>query len=246
MSKIKGKQLDITNLIKNGDFSEWCEHWDDKWAGGITIEVRPRGDYKGPLREDNEEKEKDNTDIQDAMNYSVYNSSKWVKDNYGWHLRATPLIKECIEVLEKQKEDINMSIIKKLFDVEIGEEFHLHSDCYFNAEMKFHFDKYLDVCYESGEPTLINPLDIQSGSLRIVKIEKPILDDVEKKFIGNIIRPFDVKDIMKVKCEYNDKLFITIRLTNSEEIPFPYFSSNSKMYKGMKIDKPYTPEELGL
>jgi len=156
------------------------------------------------------------------------------------------IIYDFIEKRMKEKEDINMSIIKKLFDVEIGEEFHLHSDCYFNAEMKFHFDKYLDVCYESGEPTLINPLDIQSGSLRIVKIEKPILDDVEKKFIGNIIKPFDIKDITKVKCTYQDKLFIIIRLTNGEEICLPFFSSTSGMYKGMELNKSYSPEELGL
>ena len=154
--------------------------------------------------------------------------------------------KGVVEKYMKEKEDINMSIIKKLFDVEIGEEFHLHSDCYFNAEMKFHFDKYLDVCYESGEPTLINPLDIQSGSLRIVKIEKPVLDDVEKKFLGNIIRPFHVDYIYKSKGHCGTQRYILIHLTSGENIGLPYFSSTSGMYKGMELNKPYSPEELGL
>ena len=144
-----------------------------------------------------------------------------------------------------------MSKLKELFGVEVGEEFYLkwNFEEFCDKTMKYHFeaDDYL----HRGDNSLsiINPLSILLGAFgetKIVKIEKPILDDVEKKFIGNIIKPFDIKDITKVKCTYQDKLFIIIRLTNGEEICLPFFSPDSEMYRGMKVGKPYTPEQLGL
>ena len=144
-----------------------------------------------------------------------------------------------------------MSKIKELFGVEVGEEFYLkwNFEEFCDKTMKYHFeaDDYLH--RSDNSLSTINPLSILLGvfgETKIVEIEKLILDDVEKKFIGNIIKPFDIKDITKVKCTYQDKLFIAIRLTNGEQICLPFFSSKSKMYKGMKWDKPYTPEELGI
>ena len=142
-----------------------------------------------------------------------------------------------------------MSRVKELFGVEVEEKFDIDSNgggtiknCFFDrtgALVVPDFD-YLDV------DTLILLTALISGEAKIEKAKKPVLDDVEKKFIGNIIRPFDVKDITKVKCTYQDKLFIIIRLTNSEEILLPFFSSTSGMYKGMELNKSYSPEELGL
>ena len=155
--------------------------------------------------------------------------------------------KGVVEKYMKEKEDINMSRIKELFGVEVGEEFYLKDkDIDDLSDTIYHFTKHFELIKENNKPSIIDPLAIVIGTLEIVKIEKLILDDVEKKFIGNIIKPFDIKDITKVKCEYNDKSFIKIRLTNGEEICLPFFSSKSKMYKGMERCKLYTPEELGL
>ena len=143
-----------------------------------------------------------------------------------------------------------MSKIKELFGVEIGEEFEIKEEafssrgnwkyCYFNEEGQLKIPAV--ICEISQR--VMGALLIDKAE--IIKYKKPILDDVEKKFIGNIIRPFDIKDITKVRCKYNDKVFIMIRLTNSEEIPLPFFSSKSKMYKGMETGKPYTPKQLGF
>ena len=165
------------------------------------------------------------------------------------------IIYDFIEKRMKEKEDINMSRVKELFDVEIGEKFSIDcGDCeYYNcsfvlngewAELIRPFGPDKNRRDKQEEARLLEGLAY--GKYKIIKAKKPVLDDVEKKFIGNIIKPFDIKDITKVKCTYQDKLFIIIRLTNGEEICLPFFSPDSEMYRGMKVGKPYTPEQLGL
>ena len=74
----------------------------------------------------------------------------------------------------------------------------------------------------------------------------PIIDDVEKAYLSAVIKPF------RKKVKYIEKRFWTpnleyliIRLKNNEFFAFPNFKKG-KMYKGMKHDKYYTLEELGL
>lgn len=76
---------------------------------------------------------------------------------------------------------------------------------------------------------------------------KEILDEVEKKWLGNFVRPFRSKiyDIVKYRLYDNSGEWLQIRMKDSPDIDLPYFKPN-KMYKGMKINKEYTLEELGL
>lgn len=80
----------------------------------------------------------------------------------------------------------------------------------------------------------------------IYKREEPILDDKEKEYLGNVIRPFRNEVIYIVKKIYNhrEKEYIAINLKN-DTIFLPNFKENT-MYKNMKINKEYTLEELGL
>lgn len=93
---------------------------------------------------------------------------------------------------------------------------------------------------------------------RIIKIERPInyktiydeeeiLDEVEKKWLGNFVKPFRSKiyDIVKYRLHDNSGEWLQIRMKDSPDIDLPYFKLN-KMYKGMKINREYTLEELGL
>lgn len=79
----------------------------------------------------------------------------------------------------------------------------------------------------------------------IYKRKNPILDDKEKEYLGNVIRPFrnSIKCIVKY-TNYVDEC-ITIFFENNNPIYLPYFKANT-MYKKMKVDKSYTLEELGL
>ena len=78
--------------------------------------------------------------------------------------------------------------------------------------------------------------------------KKPILDDVERKYLSDVIRPFrnKVEYIAKFKsaCSENEQ-YIHILFYEGHYLSFPYFKANS-MYKGMKLNKAYTLKELGL
>lgn len=75
---------------------------------------------------------------------------------------------------------------------------------------------------------------------------KPILDDAEKEYLKNVIKPFKDK-ISNISKEPSilGKEFICINFKNEEFMCFPYFEKNT-MYKGMKANKEYTLKELGL
>ena len=95
---------------------------------------------------------------------------------------------------------------------------------------------------------------------KIIKIEEPmyttvyeykpeILDEVEKRYLKNVIRPFrdSVKSIEKfIFSTGNAKIIIKIERSESFwDISLPPFEKY-KMYKNMEEDKEYTLEELGL
>ena len=73
-----------------------------------------------------------------------------------------------------------------------------------------------------------------------------ILDEVEKKYLANVIKPFrhKIKSIMK-RSEYGSLCYIKICIKNGDAAYFPCFKENS-MYKGMEPNREYTLKELGL
>lgn len=77
---------------------------------------------------------------------------------------------------------------------------------------------------------------------------EPILDDAEKKYLSEVIKPFlsKIKYIAKFKgaCS-EDKQYIHIGFYEGDGLTFPYFKENS-MYKGMELNKAYTLKELKL
>lgn len=74
--------------------------------------------------------------------------------------------------------------------------------------------------------------------------KKEILDDVEKEYLRNVIKPFRNKVEYIVKSLNDDKAYINIILLD-EGLYLPYFKKDT-MYKGMEINKKYTLEKLGL
>ena len=83
-----------------------------------------------------------------------------------------------------------------------------------------------------------------------LEVEEPILDDIEKKYLSGVIRPFRdiVKGISKMKSVSNENTeFILITLADAEcsYMAFPYFKKDT-MYKGMELNKEYSVEDLGL
>ena len=74
-----------------------------------------------------------------------------------------------------------------------------------------------------------------------------ILDDVERKYLSAVIKPFrkKISYIRKSKDSCKGKKYIKIVLCDGDTMYFPYLA-NDEMYKGMELDRNYTLEELGL
>jgi hypothetical protein len=96
-----------------------------------------------------------------------------------------------------------------------------------------------DICYKERDKREMDFLNAEYVA--------PVLDDIEKKYLSDVIRPFKnrVKTIRKAKCD--GKYFIEINMKqNYDNACLPFFSTKSGMYKGMELNKRYTLNELGL
>lgn len=100
---------------------------------------------------------------------------------------------------------------------------------------------FLNISIEDSEPTSLEAI-----------VHPQILDDAEKRYLSAVIRPFRdrVQYIAKIyadsMCAYKVNCYIFIHFNDgSGDMNFPVFQE-SDMYKGMKPDHAYTPEELGL
>lgn len=105
-----------------------------------------------------------------------------------------------------------------------------------------------------------NSIDAQlkyfNDDVSIVKVERPvkyetlfereeeILDETEKRYLSNVIKPFRDKVKAIKKISYSRE-FLKIYIKEDEPIILPYFEKGI-MYKGMTKNKEYTLKELGL
>lgn len=91
---------------------------------------------------------------------------------------------------------------------------------------------------------------------KIIKIEEPtyktvyetkeILDDIEKEYLRNIIKPFRDKVVCIIKVEYvNGECISIIMESGYNSFDLPCFKKGT-MYKGMAEGKEYSLKELGL
>ena len=74
-----------------------------------------------------------------------------------------------------------------------------------------------------------------------------ILDDVEKRYLSAVIRPFRkrVDSIIKISDPLGSaKEYIFIKL-DEDSFSLPYFKTGT-MYQGMELERAFTLEELGL
>ena len=89
-----------------------------------------------------------------------------------------------------------------------------------------------------------------------LEIEQPILDDVEKRYLEGVLRPFKnrVVFVEKMYDDYSnvheEEEYIEVSLKHhnfeyEDTLTFPFFKKDT-MYKGMTPNKKYTLKELGL
>ena len=140
-----------------------------------------------------------------------------------------------------------MSEVAKLLGVKLNEEFGLK-----NSDFKYKFTKRglrkrFITGQEWGNSCMLD--DLLLGRVEIVKKAKSILDDVEKRYLSNIIKPFRNKVYAIAKYDDgDDNYYIQIMIKQNvyfEYIDFPCFKKGT-MYKGMELKEEYTVEQLGL
>ena len=76
--------------------------------------------------------------------------------------------------------------------------------------------------------------------------KEPILDDAERKYLADVIRPFrkEVVTISKFNT-FDDRQYISIEIKDRRGSNLPTFPKGT-MYKGMKEEMHYSLKELGL
>lgn len=161
--------------------------------------------------------------------------------------RIVPYLKNLELVKEYTYEDLKKSPLGTKIVFEKGEVL-VKCDYYW-----YNGDSYLRNDSDLKE---LKDKDKQLG--KIIKIEEPeyrtvyeakveILDEVEKRYLKGVIRPFrnNVEVIRKLFSPTKGKYYIQIKYKDEPPTNLPYFESK-EMYKNMKIDRIYTLEELGL
>ena len=144
-----------------------------------------------------------------------------------------------------------MKEVAQFLGVELEEEFLIKGGSK-NVKYKFNNDYLVMVIPNVGWSKANNTLaDLLNGKFKIVKLPKPILDDVERKYLATVIKPFRnrIKYFYKYPCGANGNYeAITAKIEAygyCDCLDFPKFKKGS-MYKNMKVGKEYSLEELGL
>lgn len=77
--------------------------------------------------------------------------------------------------------------------------------------------------------------------------KEPILEEDERKYLSDVIRPFrkEIASISKFQTWDDSSQYIYIEMTDSHIATLPVFPKGT-MYKGMKDGKHYSLKELGL
>ena len=139
-----------------------------------------------------------------------------------------------------------MKQVAQMLGVELDEEFYIKGN-----DNKFKITNR-GMCYSFRSTDMWAPVswvlcDILNGKLEIVK--KPILDETEKRYLSNVIKPFrsKVKYIVKRndnKSEYFEDIRVAFE-SSYKVLYFPCFEKGT-MYKGMELGKQYSLEDLEL
>lgn len=132
-----------------------------------------------------------------------------------------------------------------MLGVELGEQFRIVNDAYlYKLDDKGLYFLANDDMWKIDYLTLTR---ILNGKARIIK--KSILDEAEKEYLRNVIKPFRDMVTSVIKFDSDKYEYIAIRYRGIEEyigtVRFPSLKKDT-MYKGMELNKKYTLEELGL
>ena len=141
-----------------------------------------------------------------------------------------------------------MSEVAKLLGVELNSDFNL-KDSSFTYRLT---ERGLDSRYMNNLKWYPSGMleDLLIGNYQIIRKPRSILDPAEKKYLGNIIKPFRDRIVWIKKIDSPIQNYEYIKICYHDHnytivLNFPDFKVG-KMYKGMETNRQYTLEELGL
>ena len=143
-----------------------------------------------------------------------------------------------------------MKQVAQMLGVEIGEIFCIKNR-YYKYRLTEKSVEYYDGLNQQWSNCNYLLICLLNGEYEIIKIPKPILDDAERQYLSNVIKPFrhKVVDIYKSISLYDVYEYIGITIRDIDKtVVYMYFPSFKKgtMYKGMETGKKYSLEELEL
>ena len=145
-----------------------------------------------------------------------------------------------------------MAEVAKLLGLKLGEEFAIKG---VNSSYRFKLTAIgLMSSWRNNSKWNSSGLleDFITGHYKIAKEVNSVLDEAEKRYLSNIIKPFRDK-VISIANYYEESIgnnYIEIEVKQNychenQYVSLPYFKSGT-MYKGMEEYKKYTLEELGL
>lgn len=152
---------------------------------------------------------------------------------------------EWFELVYYTYEDLKKNPIGTKITFEDGEVFVKNGEDKFESPSNY---TYIGNLKSLEHYTLGKIIKIEEPEYKTVYEVKPeILDETEKRYLRGVIRPFrdKVKYIKKYFSRPVGKEYLQVKLNEDRPMNLPYFEVNA-MYKGMKKEKEYTLEELGL
>ena len=142
-----------------------------------------------------------------------------------------------------------MKEVAQLLGVEIGEEFKIEGH---SGNVMYRLTEEGLEYFSCGNGfTISSTLNyLLNGEYKVVKIPKPVLDDVEKEYLSTVIKPFRnrIKYFFKFPCANSN--YEAIAAVKKGRDYYDSLSLKKKkkgsMYKGMELIKEYSLEELDL
>ena len=144
-----------------------------------------------------------------------------------------------------------MKKFAELFGLELDEEFKLSGA---NDKYKLTIDGVMQypTWLERWIPANL-PWAVFTGKLEIIKLPKQILNEKEKEYLSNVIKPFRNRVMYVIKRKNSNSEYIAIHLEHytgkscrtDVAIVLPEFEKET-MYNGMDPDQEYTLDELDL
>lgn len=129
----------------------------------------------------------------------------------------------------------------------LGKIRNLETDINRLLDYKEIFEMTYDDLYEVAKDVSCTECKERCLKWLMEEYKEPVLDDVEKKYLSSVIKPFrkNVSYIEKIHSKVDTYDYICVRVNRCEIMFFPKFEENT-MYKGMELGRKYTLEELGL